>query len=152
MAFNPTIFREYDIRGIAGKDLTEENMEILGKAFVTYMRGKKKHNTIVVGRDGRISGKAFSRAVIDGVTSMGMNVIDIGQVPSPVLYYALNVLDVDGGLMLTASHNPKEYNGLKVAVGTATIFGKGEPARMPLDLPDLSDIGKKLGIIKHPRI
>jgi len=123
MLFNPSSFREYDIRGIAGEDLTEENVEVLGRAYVQYMRGKRKSNTVVVGRDGRLSGKALSNALIDGLTGAGMNVIDIGMVPSPVLYYTVNTLDVDGGLMLTASHNPKEYNGLKVGVGKTTIFG-----------------------------
>jgi len=123
MLFNPSIFREYDIRGIAGTDLTEENVEVLGRAYVAYMKGKRKTNTVVVGRDGRVSGKAFSRALIDGLTGAGMNVIDIGEVPSPVLYFAVNTLKVDGGLMLTASHNPKEYNGLKIGVGKGTIFG-----------------------------
>jgi phosphomannomutase/phosphoglucomutase len=124
MIFNPSIFREYDIRGIAGKDLTEENMELLGGAYAAYMKGKLKYKTVVVGRDGRLSGKAFSRALIDGLTNAGLNVIDIGEVPSPVLYFALNTLDVDGGLMLTASHNPKEYNGIKVGVGKTTIYGE----------------------------
>jgi len=119
MEFNPSIFREYDIRGVVGKDL-----ETLGRAYVAYLRGKKKHNTVVVGRDGRLSGRAFAHALMDGLTGAGMNVIDIGQVPSPVLYYALNTLSVDGGLMLTASHNPKDYNGLKVGVGKTTIYGE----------------------------
>jgi phosphomannomutase/phosphoglucomutase len=123
MLFNPTIFREYDIRGIAGEDLTEEKMEILGKAYVAFLRGKKKFNTVVVGRDGRLSSKSFSRAVIDGITSAGVNVIDLGEVPTPVVYYALNELDVDGGLMLTASHNPGNYNGIKIGVGKTTIYG-----------------------------
>lgn len=123
MKLNPEIFREYDIRGIAGKDLDEGIYEILGKAYVAYMRGKKKYNTVVVGRDGRLTGKAYASALIDGLTACGMNVIDIGEVPSPVLYFALNTLKVDGGLMLTASHNPKEYNGLKVGVGKTTIYG-----------------------------
>ncbi|MBI1318108.1 MAG: phosphomannomutase [Candidatus Hydrogenedens sp.] len=123
MQFNASMFREYDIRGIAGQDLTEENVEVLGRAYVAYLRGKRKTNTVVVGRDGRVSGKALSRALIDGLTGAGMNVIDIGQVPSPVLYFAVNTLDVDGGIMLTASHNPKEYNGLKIGVGKTTIFG-----------------------------
>ena len=124
MKLNQEIFREYDIRGIVGQDLDEEVMELLGKAYTTYLRGKKKYNTVVVGRDGRLSGKAFANAVIDGITACGVNVIDIGEVPSPVLYYALNTLKVDGGLMLTASHNPKEYNGMKVGIGKTTIFGK----------------------------
>lgn len=123
MTLNPEIFREYDIRGIAGKDLDESTYELLGKAYAAYMRGKRKHNTVVVGRDGRLTGKAYSAALIDGLTACGFNVIDIGEVPSPVLYFALNTLKVDGGLMLTASHNPKNYNGLKIGVGKTTIYG-----------------------------
>jgi len=123
MEFNPNIFREYDIRGIAGKDLDEEKMERMGLAYCSFLRSKK-HRTIVVGRDGRLSSKSFSRALIDGIVAGGLNVIDIGEVPSPVLYYALNVLNVDGGFMLTASHNPGNYNGLKIAVGHMTIFGE----------------------------
>jgi len=126
MDLNPHIFREYDIRGVAGRDLNEETMERLGKAYVVYLRKRRhrEHNTVVLGRDGRLTGKAYSAALIDGITSCGVNVIDIGEVPSPVLYYALNTLKVDGGLMLTASHNPKEYNGMKVGVGKTTIFGE----------------------------
>lgn len=124
MTFNQSIFREYDIRGIAGTDLTEENVEILGKAYAKFIQRKRKHNTVVVGRDGRVSGKAFSHALIDGITSCGINVIDIGEVPTPVLYFALNTMKVDGGIMITASHNPKEYNGFKVGVGKTTIYGE----------------------------
>jgi len=123
MKLNPDIFREYDIRGIAGEDLDEAVMETLGKALCVFLRGKKKYNTVVVGRDGRLTSKAYANAIIEGITSCGMNVIDIGEVPTPVTYYALNTLDVDGGFMLTASHNPGNYNGVKVAVGHMTIFG-----------------------------
>jgi phosphomannomutase/phosphoglucomutase len=123
MKLNPEIFREYDIRGIAGKDLDASTYETLGKAYAAYMRGKRQYNTVVVGRDGRLTGKEYAAALIDGLTACGFNVIDIGEVPSPVLYFALNTLKVDGGLMLTASHNPKEYNGLKVGVGKTTIYG-----------------------------
>ncbi len=140
MDINPEIFREYDIRGIAksvhdtepprdergrelNADLDETVMERLGMAYVAYMRGRRKFNTVVVGRDGRVTGKAFAGAVIDGVTSCGMNVIDIGEVPTPLLYFAMQTLDVDGGLMLTASHNPKAYNGMKVGAGKTTIYG-----------------------------
>lgn len=130
MNVNPSIFREYDIRGIAMDpdpekiQFSEEVAEAIGRAYTRYLRGKKKHNTIVIGRDGRLTGKKLANAMIDGVTAGGMNVIDLGAVPTPVLYYALNTLKVDGGLMLTASHNPKEYNGVKVGVGKTTIFGK----------------------------
>jgi len=123
MEINPQIFREYDIRGIAGEDLTEDVVERIGQAFVVYLWGKKKHHTLCVGRDGRLSSKAFARAVIDGIVSSGINVIDLGEVPTPLLYYSLFTLPVDGGIMITGSHNPKEYNGMKVAVGNATIHG-----------------------------
>jgi phosphomannomutase/phosphoglucomutase len=126
MAINPQIFREYDIRGIAGRDLDETAYECLGKAFVKYAqeRNAVQRNTIVVGRDGRLTGPAYSAAFISGVTSCGMNVIDIGEVPTPLVYFGLFTLDVDGGAMITASHNPKEYNGMKVAIGKSTIHGE----------------------------
>ncbi|MCL4217787.1 MAG: phosphomannomutase, partial [Candidatus Hydrogenedentes bacterium] len=124
MEIKPHIFREYDIRGIAGKDLDESTYEVVGKAMCAYLRGKKKHNCVVVGRDGRLTSKAYANAIIDGITSCGVNVIDIGEVPTPLVYFGLFTLPVDGGVMITASHNPKEYNGMKVAIGKATLHGK----------------------------
>ncbi|MBM3290320.1 MAG: phosphomannomutase/phosphoglucomutase [Candidatus Hydrogenedentes bacterium] len=121
---HPHIFREYDIRGIAGKDLDETTYETVGKAVCAYMKGKLKKKCLAVGRDGRVTSKAFANALIDGITSCGINVIDIGEVPTGLLYYGLFTLPVDGGVMITASHNPKEYNGMKVAVGQSTIHGK----------------------------
>lgn len=124
MEIKPHIFREYDIRGIAGKDLDESTYEVVGKAMCAYLRGKKKHNCVVVGRDGRLTSKAYANAIIDGITSCGVNVIDIGEVPTPLVYFGLFTLPVDGGVMITASHNPKEYNGMKVAIGKSTLHGK----------------------------
>ena len=124
MDINPQIFREYDIRGLCGSDLREDVVEQIGKGFTSYLRGKKKHNCVVVGRDGRLTSKAYAHAVIDGITSCGINVIDIGEVPTPLTYYALFTQPVDGGIMITGSHNPKDYNGMKVAVGKTTIHGK----------------------------
>ena len=118
------IFREYDIRGIAGEELTEEIVELVGKALAVYLRRKKKHNCVVVGRDGRLTSRGFANAFIDGITSCGMNVIDIGETSTGVTYFGLNTLPVDGGVMITGSHNPKEYNGLKIGVGKSTIHGK----------------------------
>lgn len=118
------IFREYDIRGIAGKDLDESTYEAVGKAACAFMKGKLKNKCLVVGRDGRLTSKAYANALIDGITSCGVNVIDIGLVPTGLLYFGLFTLPVDGGVMITASHNPKEYNGMKVAVGESTIHGK----------------------------
>ena len=124
MKIRKGIFREYDIRGIVGKDLSKDVYAAIGQACGRYMRRKKKHNCFCIGRDGRFTSKDYANALIDGLTSTGMDVIDIGQVPTPLLYYGLFTLPVDGGIMVTASHNPKEYNGLKVAVGKATIHGK----------------------------
>jgi len=124
MKLNPQIFREYDIRGIAGTDLNEEIYERLGQAIVAYMRGKRKNNCLVVAHDGRLTSRSFAHAVMDGITGAGVNVIDIGQAPTPLSYFALFTLPVDGGVMITASHNPKEYNGMKVAVGKSTIYGE----------------------------
>ncbi len=117
------IFREYDVRGIAGKDLDEEIVERIGKAFAVLLRRKKPNNCVVVGHDGRLTSRSYAHAFMDGVTSCGMNVIDIGEVPTGMLYFGLFTLPVDGGAMITGSHNPKEYNGLKIAVGTSTIHG-----------------------------
>ncbi len=124
MKLNPQIFREYDIRGIAGTDVTEEIYERLGQAIVAYTRGKRKKNCFVVAHDGRLTSRSYAHAVMDGITGAGVNVIDIGQVPTPLCYFGLFTLPVDGGVMITASHNPKEYNGMKVAVGTSTIHGE----------------------------
>jgi len=124
MELNPRIFREYDIRGIAGTDLDEETYERLGKAVAVMLRRHRKHNCVCIGRDGRLTSKAFANAAIDGLTACGVNVIDIGLVPTPLLYYALFTQKVDGGLMITASHNPQEYDGMKVAIGTSTIHGE----------------------------
>lgn len=124
MQINPQIFREYDIRGIAGADLNEDVVERVGRALTVMLRGHKKYNTICIARDGRLSSKAFAHAAIDGVTSCGVNVIDLGEVPTPLLYFGLFNLPVDGGIMITGSHNPKEYNGMKVAIGNTTIHGK----------------------------
>lgn len=124
MKLKPHIFREYDVRGVVGPDLTEEVVETLGKALAVYIRRKKKHNCMVIGRDGRVSSKSFARALADGLVSAGVNVIDIGEVPTGMTYFGLFSLPVDGGVMITGSHNPKEYNGLKIAVGKSTIHGK----------------------------
>ncbi len=123
MQINPQIFREYDIRGVVDKDLTPDMARILGQGFGTHMAqlGRKG---LVVGRDGRLSSKAFGEALIEGLISTGCNVIDIGLCPTPVYYFSIFHLDKDGGMMVTGSHNPPEFNGFKVSVGKSTIFGE----------------------------
>lgn len=120
---NPRIFREYDIRGVVGEDLNEEIIERIGKAYGTYMR-KMGKNRVSLGRDCRLSSPAFAKAISDGITSTGINIIDIGMVTTPMVYFSLFNLDVDGGVMITASHNPSEYNGVKLCVGKEALFGE----------------------------
>lgn len=120
---NPQIFREYDIRGVVGEDLNEEIIERIGKAYGTYMRKMGKRR-VSLGRDCRLSSPAFARAISDGITSTGIDIIDIGMVTTPMVYFSLFNLDVDGGVMITASHNPSEYNGVKLCVGKEALFGE----------------------------
>ncbi|MGZ3525554.1 MAG: phosphomannomutase, partial [Thermodesulfobacteriota bacterium] len=123
MNINPLIFREYDIRGVMDQDLSPEFARRLGQGFGTYMGRQSKRN-LVVGRDGRLSSEALQQALIDGLTSTGCHVVDIGLCPTPVYYFSLYHLDRNGGIMVTGSHNPPEYNGFKVSVGKTTIFGE----------------------------
>jgi len=122
-SINPRIFREYDIRGLVGEDLTEENVELLGRAYGTYALGHG-HSEALVGRDNRPSSKPFRDAIIRGVLATGCDAIDVGEVPSPVFYYSLHKYDKQAGVMITGSHNPSEYNGFKLCEGHGTIYGE----------------------------
>ena len=116
------IFRAYDIRGVFGKDFTAKDIEKIGKGFGTFLGKNKK---VVVGRDGRLSSKEIRDSFISGIISTGCNVIDIGLVPTPILYFATIHLKADAGVMITASHNPPEWNGLKFVRGDGQfIFGE----------------------------
>jgi len=118
----PKVFREYDIRGIAGEEITEPDVLALGKAFGTYMaaRGKRR---IVVGRDCRLTSDRYRDLLVDGMLQSGLDIVDIGVCPTPLLYFSIRHLDREGGIMITASHNPPEYNGFKVCNGFDTIAG-----------------------------
>ena len=118
-----SIFREYDIRGIVGKDLTAEVAESIGCAYATLAleRGCK---IVAVGRDGRLSSLELRDRLIAGICSTGLNVVDIGVCATPILYFALFNLSVDGGVMITGSHNASEYNGFKICVGKAALYGE----------------------------
>ncbi|OPX84482.1 MAG: Phosphomannomutase/phosphoglucomutase [Pelotomaculum sp. PtaB.Bin104] len=119
---NPQIFRQYDIRGVADRDLTDENVELLGKAFGTYVR-EAGSSTVLVGRDNRLSSERLRSAIIKGLLSTGCDVVDIGLVVTPILYYARVYYGIDGAVMITGSHNPPDENGFKLALGTGTIYG-----------------------------
>jgi phosphomannomutase/phosphoglucomutase len=123
MKINDNIFRKYDIRGIAGKDLTNEFAYHLGKAFGTYVK-KKKRTNIAVGRDIRKSSPRLFANITKGITDTGCDVTDIGIVPSPILYFTVFHYNLDGGLMITGSHNPIEYNGFKMMEGKKTVYGE----------------------------
>lgn len=119
---NKNIFRTYDIRGIADQDLTDDVVEMIGKAYGTYMARKKK-KTVTVGRDVRLSSERIKDTLVKGILSTGLNVIDIGEVPTPVVYFSIVHFSTDGSVMVTGSHNPIEYNGLKMNIGLYSIYG-----------------------------
>jgi phosphomannomutase/phosphoglucomutase len=119
---NEQIFREYDIRGIVDEDLTEDVVYDIGRGYGSMCR-KDGISRFVVGGDCRLSTPRLIESLIDGLKSTGVSVINIGTVPTPVLYFALHNLDVQAGFMITGSHNPPEYNGLKVCKGKMTLFG-----------------------------
>lgn len=119
---NPAIFREYDIRGLAEKDFDKEFALLLGKVHGTAVaeRGGRR---VAVGRDCRATSDSYAEAVIAGLMAAGLHVYDIGVCPTPLLYFSLFRLDADGGIEITASHNPSEYNGFKICLGKDTLYG-----------------------------
>ncbi len=120
---NPQIFRQYDIRGVAERDLQDETIELLGKAFGSYIK-KSGTKQVLIGRDNRLSSNRLRDALTRGLLSAGCDVVDIGMVVTPVLYYARIHYGIDGGVMITGSHNPPEDNGFKLALGDGTIYGE----------------------------
>lgn len=120
---NPGIFREYDIRGIAGKDLTEDDVVNIGKAAGTYLI-RHDCRRIMVGRDCRLTSDSYSEKLKQGLMSAGCDVVDIGICPTPVLYFSIRHFKAEGGIMVTASHNPPEYNGFKMCRGTDSVHGE----------------------------
>ncbi|NLS44552.1 MAG: phosphomannomutase/phosphoglucomutase [Firmicutes bacterium] len=117
------VFREYDIRGVVGEELTDEFAYLLGRALGKLYKDENI-KTAAVGRDARASSGRFSERIICGLTESGVDVFDIGLVPTPVLYYSLFNLDIDGGVMITGSHNPPNENGFKICLGKSTIYGR----------------------------
>ena len=116
------IFRAYDIRGIYGEDFDEQGADLIGKGYAQYLRKKyphKEHLTVVVSRDGRNSGKVLKSAFINALVESGINIVDAGELPSPMLYFALCTQGYDGGVSITASHNSAPYNGFKLLSGGA---------------------------------
>ncbi len=124
MSISKDIFRAYDIRGIVETALTPDAVRQIGQAFASEAL-RQKQNTVVIGRDGRLSSPMLSAALSDGVRAGGCDVIDVGMVPTPVLYYATHKLKTGTGIMVTGSHNPPQYNGLKMLIAGNTMYGDG---------------------------
>ncbi len=120
---NPLIFREYDIRGRVGEDLSPETVVSIGKGFGTYA-AREGVASLMVGRDCRLSSASFRDALVEGLLSTGMNVTDVEICPTPLLYFSIMRFGADGGVMVTGSHNPPEFNGFKLCVGSATLYGE----------------------------
>ncbi|MCK5394472.1 MAG: phosphomannomutase/phosphoglucomutase [Gammaproteobacteria bacterium] len=124
MTISEDIFRAYDIRGVVENALTPDAAQQIGQAFATeaLAQGQK---TVVIGRDGRLSSPELAQRLSEGLRSGGCDVIDIGMVPTPVLYYATHKLKTGTGIMVTGSHNPPQYNGLKMLIAGNTLYGDG---------------------------
>ena len=120
--FNPTSLREYDIRGIIGETLAEQDAYAVGRSFGTALR-RAGGTRIAVARDGRASSPGLERRLIEGLTASGVDVVRIGVGPTPMLYFAEAELEVDGGIMITGSHNPSSYNGFKMVLRHGAFFG-----------------------------
>jgi phosphomannomutase len=137
-AVNPTIFRAYDIRGIVDIDLSEAVYGTLGRASGTYFRQRDTaaRPRIVVGRDARLTSPAYTAALIAGLRGTGCDVVDIGMVPTPLMYFAVAYLKADGGAVVSASHNPPNFNGLKLRQSDPRYGGE------PLDSAQIQEIGR----------
>ena len=120
---HPSILREYDIRGVVGETLTIEGVNAVGRAFGTLVARDGGH-TVAVGYDGRLSSPLLERALVEGLSSTGLTVYRVGLGPTPMLYFAAHHLLADGGMMVTGSHNPPEYNGIKMVKGNRAFFGE----------------------------
>ncbi|KEQ54094.1 phosphoglucomutase/phosphomannomutase PgmG [Sphingobium chlorophenolicum] len=136
--FHPTLLREYDIRGVVGRTLGEADAYAVGRSFGTIVRrrgsGRTRGSRVAVGYDGRLSSPALEQAVVQGLQDSGTDVARIGLGPTPMLYYAEAVLDVDGGIQITGSHNPSDHNGFKLVFQHGAFFG-----------PDIANLGVMAG-------
>jgi len=132
------IFKAYDIRGIVGRTLTPQIAEIIGHAIGSEARSRRQ-NAIAIGRDGRNSGPELSAALANGIRQSGIDVVDVGRVATPMLYFATHHLETHSGVMVTGSHNPPEYNGLKIMLGGESLAGDAIQAlRMRIESGDLT--------------
>lgn len=135
VSVNPTMFRAYDIRGVVDRDLSEDVYRVLGRASGTFFR-RYERRRIVVARDARLTSPAYAAALAEGLRRAGCDVIDIGMAPTPLMYFAVSCLRADGGAVVTASHNPPQFNGLKLRLSDPVYGGT------PLDSDQIQEIGR----------
>jgi phosphomannomutase/phosphoglucomutase len=150
MALARGIFRQYDIRGIVGVDLTTEAARLVARAYAAHLDERGIHGAVAVGRDNRPNGVALRDAMVEGLTSSGYDVVDVGVVPTPVLYWSLHHTDVVGGIQITGSHNPPEYNGFKMSVGADSLHG--DAIQHLLALIETSAFVDGAGSVRHERL
>ena len=122
MTLSKSIFKAYDIRGIYKEELTEQTVKLVAESL--SMIYKKNNDKIIIGRDGRLSSTSLSKSLIKGFLESGKNVLDIGEVPTPLLYFAVSHFQANAGVMVTGSHNPKNYNGLKIIMDGHALAGE----------------------------
>ena len=120
--FHPTVLREYDIRGIIGETLSTADARAVGRAYATMLG--KSSGRVGVGFDGRLSSPELEAALVEGLTESGLDAVRIGRGPTPMLYFAVHTLGLDGGIMVTGSHNPPTHNGFKIMRGKKAFFGR----------------------------
>jgi len=120
---NREIFRQYDIRGMVDRDLTEEVAWEIGRGYGTLVI-RKGYRNVTCGMDGRVHSYRLQSALVEGINASGCDVLNIGECPTPLLYFSIFHFNADGGIMVTGSHNPPEYNGFKMCIGTGTIYGE----------------------------
>lgn len=167
MTLSRGIFREYDIRGITGKDLTPDVARLIGRAFAALLAERGVKGSVAVGRDNRPSGNDLHRELVGGLVESGVDVVDVGVVPTPLAYWAQHNLAVVAGVQITGSHNPPEYNGLKLGIGKSSIYGdaiqrlyqlavagnfpsgKGSVREEPIIDRYMEDVATRIGPIKR---
>src|SRR5260370_11544162 len=139
--FDPTILREYDIRGIVGQTLSAADAHAIGRAYAVTL-AQAEGSRVAVGYDGRLTSPDLEAALVEGLAAEGADVVRIGLGPTPMLYYAAATLDVDGGIMVTGSHNPPDYNGFKLVLQGKAFYGAA--------ITRLGETALGLGIPRQP--
>ncbi|HXB27143.1 MAG TPA: phosphomannomutase/phosphoglucomutase [Gemmatimonadaceae bacterium] len=152
MTVSAGIFRQYDVRGIVGRDLTADAAGAVGRSYAALLAERGIQGPVAVGRDNRPSGPMLRDALVSALTVSGVDVVDVGVVPTPLLYWSLHHEGVIGGIQITGSHNPPEYNGFKLSLGTSSIHGDGIQHLYGLARDGVSLRADKPGTVRHAQV